>query len=139
MELRFHLEVEKGFKAPVELRKVSGAISRGATGLSVLHSCRELIPGVTFQSWQGNVALSRVNGDIRVFSNGGMTPGVPLDFQYETGLRLRCDRDIGILLQTKQGIGPSSRDEEGKPGLFLICDGIPAVSFGQRRVCQRTS
>ena len=84
-------------------------------GLSVLLSCCELILGVTFESLQGNEALSRVDGDIGVFLNGGTTPGVPLEFQGETCLRLRCDRNIGIHLQMKQGIGPSSRDEERKP------------------------
>ena len=44
---------KRGVRPPVELRYVSGPISRGATELSVLHSCRELIPRVTFQSWQG--------------------------------------------------------------------------------------
>ena len=43
---------KRGVRPPVELRYVSGPISRGATELSVLHSCHELIPGVTFQSWQ---------------------------------------------------------------------------------------
>ena len=66
---------------------------------------------MTFELLQGNEALSLVDGDIGVFSNGGMMPGVPLEFQGETGLCLSCDRNIGILLQTKQGIGPSSRDE----------------------------
>ena len=83
---------------------------------------------MTFESFQGNEALSQVDGDIGVFSNGGTTPGVPLEFQGETGLLLMCDENVGIPLQTKQGIGPSSRDEEGKTGLFLRCGkklGIP--------------
>ena len=84
-------------------------------GLSGLPSCHELILGVTFESLQGNEALSRLDGDIGVFSNNGMTPGVPLQFQGETGLPLTCDGSIGIPLQTKQGNGPSFRDEEGKP------------------------
>ena len=87
--------------------------------LSVLPSCCELILGVTFESLQENEALSRVDGDIGVFSNSGTTPGVHLVFQGETGLLLRCHRNIGIPLQMKQGIGSSSRDEEGKPGSFL--------------------
>ena len=70
-----------------------------------------------------NEALSRVDRDTGVFSNGGTTPGFRFDFQGETGLLWSCDRNIGILLQTKQGFGPSSRGEEGKPGLFLSCGG----------------
>ena len=78
---------------------------------------------VTFESLQGNEALSRVDGDIRVFSNGGTTPGVPLEFQGETGLFLRCNGNVGIPLQAKKGNGSSSQDEEGTMGLFLRCGG----------------
>ena len=83
-------------------------------GLSGLPSCRELILGVTLESLQGNEALFRVDGDISVFSKSGLTPGVPFEFQGETGLLLLCDRNVSIPLQTKQGNGPSSRDENGK-------------------------
>ena len=82
-----------------------------------------LILWVTFESLQGKEALSRGNRDIRVFLNSGRTPGFRLEFQGETGLLLKCDGNIGIPLQMKQGIGPSSRDEEGKLGLFLIVVG----------------
>ena len=34
---------------------------------------------------------------------------------------LRCDRNAGIPSPTKHGQGPSSRDEDGEPGLFLSC------------------
>ena len=44
-----------------------GAFLKFATGLSVLPSCCELILGVPFESVQGNQALSRVDGEIRVF------------------------------------------------------------------------
>ena len=80
-----------------------------------------------------------MDGDIGVFSNGCTTPGVRLEFQGETSLLLRSDRNIRIPLQTKQGIGSSSRDEEGKPGLFLSCSGKLGVPLKQRRVCQGTS
>ena len=60
-----------------------------------------------------------MDGDIGVFSNGGPTPGIPLEFQGETGLLLIWDGNVGIPLQTKHGNEPSSRDEEGKMGLFL--------------------
>ena len=42
-------------------------------GLSGLPLCRELILGVTFQLSQGNETLSRVDGDIGIFLNGGTT------------------------------------------------------------------
>ena len=77
--------------------------------------------------------------DIGVFSNCGSTPGVPLAFQGETGLLLRCNGKVGIPLQTKQGNGPSSRDEEGKTGLFLSFVGILGVPLECRRVYQGTS
>ena len=108
-------------------------------GLSVLLSCCELILGVTFESLQGNETLSRVDGDIGVFLNSGTTPGVPLEFQGETGVLLRCDGNVRIPLQMKKGNGPSSRDEEGKPGLFLSCGRKLGVSHQWRRVCRGTS
>ena len=88
--------------------------------LSVLPSCCELILRIAFESLQGNQALSRVDGDIGVFSNCGRTPGVPLAFQGEISLLLRCNGNIGIPLLKKEGNGPSSRDE-GKMGFFLSC------------------
>ena len=42
-------------------------------------------------------------------------------FQGETSLLLRCNGNVGIPFQMKHGNGPSSRDEEGKMGLFLSC------------------
>ena len=68
-----------------------------------------------------------MDGDIGDFSNGGTTTGVRLEFQGETCLLLRCDRNIGIPLQMKQGIGSSSGDEDGKLGLFLSCGGKLSV------------
>ena len=47
-----------GVRLPVELMSGSGPICRGATGLSVLPSCWELILGFAFESLQGNKALS---------------------------------------------------------------------------------
>ena len=44
--------------------------------------------------------------DIRVFLNCGTIPGVPLAFQGETNLLLRCNGNVGIPLQTKQGKDP---------------------------------
>ena len=73
-------------------------------------SC-ELIPGL-----QGNEALSPVDGDIGVFSNGGMTPRVRLEFQVETGLLLMCNRNIAIPLQTKQVIDPHLKMRRGNQG-----------------------
>ena len=108
-------------------------------GLSVLPSCRELILGMTFELLHGNEAISLVDGDIRVFSNASTTLGVPLKFQGQTGLLLRCDGYVGIPLQTKQENGPSTRDEEGKPGLFLSCGGKLGVPLEWSRVCQGTS
>ena len=74
--------------------------------LSDLPSCRELILGVTFESWQGHEALSPVDGVFGVFLNCSPTPGVPLEFQGENGLLLRCSGKVGIPLQMKQGNGP---------------------------------
>ena len=50
-------------------------------------------------------------------------PQVPLKCQVDTSLLSRCDGDIGIHFQEKQGNRPSSRLEAGKTGLFLTCGG----------------
>jgi len=114
MELRFPLEVEKGCQASCEVEvEISVSLQRLHGALS-LPSCCELILGVTFELSQGNEALSRVDGDIMVFSKRSPTPGVPLEFQDENSLLLRCGRIVEIHLQTKQGNGPSSREEEWK-------------------------
>ena len=139
MELHFPLEVEKGCQDSCRVEVGIGGISRGTTGLSVLPSCRELVLRVTFKSLHGYEALSRVHGDIRVFSNCGTNPGVRLEFKDETGLLLRCEGNTVIPLQMKQGIGPSSRDEGGKPGLFLSCGGKLGVPLECRRACRGTS
>ena len=92
-----------------------------------------------FESLQGHEALSPVEGDIGVFANGSPTPGVPLEFQGENGLLLRCRGKVGIPLQTKQGNGPSSRDEDMNPGLFLNCGEKLGVPLEWRRICRGTS
>ena len=49
-----------------------------------------------------------MDGDIGVFSTCDTTSEVPLEFQGETGLLLRCEGNVGIPLQMKQGNGHSS-------------------------------
>ena len=78
-------------------------------GLSVLPLCRELLLRVTFESLQGNEALSRMDEDIGIFANRGPIPEIPLEFQVENSIVLRCIGNVRIHLQTKQGNGPSSR------------------------------
>ena len=92
--------------------------------------------------------VSAVDWDIVVFWNGGTTPGVLLHFQFENssswlatrmpGL-LSCDGNAGIAFLTKQGNCPSSRDEEGKTGLYLSCGRTLGVSLEWRWVCWGTS
>ena len=47
----------------------------------------------------------------------------------------RCDGNPGIPSLTKQGNGPSSRDEEGELGLFLSCGRTLGVPLECRRGC----
>ena len=46
-------------------------------------------------------------------------PQVPLQCQVDTILLSRCDRDVSIPFQAKQGNPPSSRLKEGKTGSLL--------------------
>ena len=68
----------------LRLTQGSVALSRGTTGLSHPPSCFELILGMTIESVAGESGVSGVHWDIEVFSNGGTTPGVPLECQMET-------------------------------------------------------
>ena len=58
---------KSGFSPPVELSWGPGAFPKFATGVSVLPLYCQLILRVTFESVQGNQALSPVKGEIRVF------------------------------------------------------------------------
>ena len=49
------------------------------------------------------------------------------------------DENAGIPSPTKQENGPSSRDEEGEPRLFLSCGGTLGVPLECRRGCWGTS
>ena len=55
-----------------------------------------------------------MDGHIGVFSNRDTIPGDVLEFQGETGLLLRYDRNFMIPFPTKQGNQPSSAVEEGE-------------------------
>ena len=73
-----------------------------------------------------------VDWDIRVFWNGGMTPGVPLDLQVETSsLVVRWERRDSFPGEAVKWTLISRRG--GKKGLFLNCFrtlGIPRVETG---------
>ena len=51
---------------------------------------------------------------------------------------MRCDGNAGISFQTNQGNRHSSRDEEGKTGLFLSCGRTLGVPLEWRQVCLGT-
>ena len=79
---------------PLELEKQCKASCRVDTGIgSFLLRChRAVTPAVVFcvdprgdrRVNAGESGVSGVHWDIRVFWNGGRTPGVPLDFPVET-------------------------------------------------------
>ena len=52
---------------------------------------------------------------------------------------LKWEQDAGIPSPTKQRNGPSSRKEEGQPGLFLNCGKTLGVPVECRRVFWGTS
>ena len=79
---------------------------RVATSSTGLHPKR--YPGIQF--------LSRADRDIGVLRNVASTKRPCLEFLRETGLILRCDGKGGNPFDTKQGNGPSCRDQEGSRG-----------------------
>ena len=103
----------RGDRPVVELYLEPAGFSRPCTGLSVplrvptsstvLHSKR--CPGIWF--------LSRVDWDIGDLRNVAPPTRPRLEFPRENGLILRCDGKVGNHFQTKQGNGPSCRDQQG--------------------------
>ena len=63
----------------------------------------ESVLGVPFESVQGHQALSRVDGEIGFFGIVARPTMLPVEFQCETGLLLRCDGHIRIPFQPNQG------------------------------------
>ena len=66
----------------------------------------------------------------------------PLEFFLSLKLRLpllEVQWECRDSFATKQGNGPSSRDEEGKLGLILCCGGTLGVPLEWRRECRGTS
>ena len=57
-----------------------------------------------------------MDGEIGVFLNVARATRLHLEFQYETGVLLRCDRKDRITFHTKQENRPSCRDQEGRRG-----------------------
>ena len=118
------------FRSPFELEKQCQASFQVDIGMGGFVSrCHRVVsPPIVFwdDPWgdcrvsAGESGVSGVDWDIRVFWNGGTTPGVPLSVKLRPPT-LRCNRNTGIPFRTKQENGPSSQDEEGKLGLFLSC------------------
>ena len=87
---------EWGVRPLVELDLEPAAFSGGCNrGVSAL-SCCDSILMVPFELVQGHQALSRVDGEITVFGTVAQPTRVPVEFQCETGLLLRCDGNFGI-------------------------------------------
>ena len=72
---------KRGIRPPFELRWGTWTFSRGATGLSDLPTCCERMLMVPFELVQGNLVLSRVEGEINVLLTFRKNTGVLLEFQ----------------------------------------------------------
>ena len=94
---------EWGVRPLVELDLEPAAFSGGCTRGVSATSYWVSILRVTFESVPGHQALSGVDVEIDVFGIVARPTRVPVEFQYETGLHLRCNGNIGIPFQTKQG------------------------------------
>ena len=102
-----------GCQATVNLHFEPAAFSRGCNlGVSA-SSCCDLI---IIQEVPGHRDLSSVDGEIGVFQNVARPSRLPLEFQCETGLHLKCQGKVGIPFQTKQGNRASCPDQEGRRG-----------------------
>ena len=107
---------EWGVRPLVKLDLESVAFSEQCNWGVNAPSCCDLILRVPFESVQRHQALCQVDGEIGVYWIVPRPTKVPVEFQCETGLLLRCDGIVGIPFQTKQGNRHSSRNEEVQRG-----------------------
>ena len=75
-----------------------------------------LHPQGCVRRWVKLRVLSRADLEIGVFQNVAPPTRLLLEFPRETGLILRWDGKVGNPFQTKQGNGPSCRDQKGIRG-----------------------
>src|SRR5574339_231997 len=116
MELRLPLEVSPGREATwLALFGTWGSFPDDARAshcpfalTSFTGWSSERCPGIGF--------LSRGVRVIRVLRNVEAPTRPRLECRRETGLILRCDRNVGNPFQTKEGSRPSCRDQEGRRG-----------------------
>ena len=59
---------------------------------------------------------------------------LPLKFQGETSLLLRCDGTVGFPFQKKQGNRPSCRDQEGRRGSDEVVPGTSVFPSSATRM-----
>ena len=76
----------------------------------------DFIHRVEFEEVCGHRVLIKRDREIGVLRNVEPPMRPRLECRRETGLILRCDRKVGNPFQTKQGIRPSCRDQEGRRG-----------------------
>ena len=75
--------------------------------------------------------------EISVFRNVAGPTRLPLEFQCETGLHLKCQGKVGIPFQTKLGIDPHVEIRRGEGAQIKLCRET-RCSSRVRRVCWGT-
>ena len=121
----------RGDRPFVKLYLEPAGFSGRCTGLSLalrvltsctgLHSKRCLVIGF----------LSRRDREIGVFQNVSPPTRLCLEFLREASLILRCDEKVSIPFQTKQGIRPSCRDQEGRRGSEEVVPGTSVFLWSE--------
>ena len=106
----------RGHRPLVELYLESTRFSGRCTGVSVPLRVLTSSTGLHLKSCPCIRFLSRADRGIRGFWKVAPPTRLRLEFPRETGLILRCAGKVGNLFQTKQGNGPSCRDQDGSWG-----------------------
>ena len=116
-------------RSPLELEKqcqASCGVDIGIGGFLRGLSSRAVIPAIVFESILGLTVESVQGSQVYLKCIGKSGSFKTLDILWSSSrvssldcLQLRSDENAGIPFQTKQETGPTSRDEEGKPGFLL--------------------
>ena len=95
-------------------------------------SCCAFIHRVSFEEVFGLRFLFRSSPEIGVSRHVSPPTRLRLEFPRETGLILRCAGKVGNPLQTKQGIRPSCRNQEGRRGSDEVLPGTSVFPLSER-------
>ena len=130
---------QRDMRPPVQMSWEPRAFSRISTGNSDILSSCAMKDEPAFKPLQANLSVFRVTASLCPFHLRQQTQGPSQITVTEGSLLLRCLREVGIPLQSKQGNQLASLDDFRCTELSSCCSAEIGVPLDLRRVSQRIS